>query len=71
MLVFVVVQRIRYGRALGSLLLLEACMEPSGAIKTSPQDKAFRSIPAQRLLGPMCEVHSIFSNRDLPRRKLS
>lgn len=38
---------------------------PSGSMKVSLLDKAFMSVPAQRSLGPVYEVHNVFGTRDL------
>lgn len=40
-------------------------LAPSGTMKARPQGGEFRSIPVQGSLGPVSEVHGIFSNRNL------
>lgn len=38
---------------------------PFGPMKVSLLEEAFMSVPAQRSLGPVYEVHNVFGNRDL------
>lgn len=40
-------------------------MAPSGTMKVSPQEEGSRSVPAQGPLGPVSEVHNVFSSRGL------
>lgn len=41
-------------------------MAHSGKMEVSPQEKTFRSVPAQGLLDTVSEVHGVFISRDLP-----
>lgn len=41
-------------------------MVPSGTKKIILGEGAFSSVPAQRSLGPVSEMHGVFSNSDLP-----
>lgn len=43
-------------------------MVPSVTMKASVREEAFGSVPAQGPLGPVLEVHAVFSNGDLPSR---
>ena len=52
------------GGTVGCFSSLEACMVPPDTIKASLQEGAFLSV-AQGTLGPVSEVHGVFSNRDL------
>ena len=46
------------------VIMVEDCMACI-TIKASPQERNFQSISSSNSLYPVCEMHSIFSNRDL------
>lgn len=55
-----------YGWVADCLLLLEAYIVLSGAVKASSQGGSLEAVRAQEPLGPVSEAQSVFSHKDLP-----
>lgn len=53
------------GRTVGRFFPLEICMVSSGAWEASPLKGDFQVILTQGPLGPVYEVHDVYSNRNL------
>lgn len=55
------------GSSVGCFPPLDATVVPSGTMKANPQGEGLQLVPTQGgPLGPVYEVHDVFSNRDLP-----